>query len=113
VSAFKLIGLMRDYVLILDEVAHVAAIVARAEDVKQRVVQEGNPVLTAEGTVFSPLCDQFDAEGPLDTYDTRQYPDIRYCMMAGEGVVNCLACLSIHLDEWFPPENEFQLGGAA
>ena len=77
-SAFKLIGLMRDYVLVLDEVAHAAAIVARAEDVKQRVVQEGDPVLTAEGTVFSLLCDPFDEEGPLDTYDARQYPDIRY-----------------------------------
>ncbi len=111
-SALKLIGLMRDYVLILDEVSHAAALVARAEDVKGNIVHAGDPVLTADGTVFTPLCDQFDAEGPLDTYDTQEYPDIRYRETSGVGVVNCLACLAIHLDEWFPPETEFPLGGA-
>ncbi len=110
-TALKLIGLMRDYVLILDEVAHVAALVAHAQDVKGDVVQADDPVLTAEGTVFSPLCDQFDEGGPLDTYDTSQYPGVRYNETAGSGSVNCLACLSIHLDEWFPPESEFQLRG--
>jgi hypothetical protein len=110
-ASLRLIGLMRDYVLVLDEVAHVAALVARTEDVKGSAVRAGDPALTADGTVFTPLCDQFDEGGPLDTYDTQKHPDVRYRETAGIGVVNCLACLAIHLDEWFPPETEFQLGG--
>lgn len=109
-TMLRLIGLMREYVFIEDGIAHGAAMVALASDVGSAVVKPGHPALTAEGTMFTPLCDQFDNEGPLDTYDTEMFPAIRYAETAGDGRVTCMACLAIHLDEWFPPETEFAIG---
>ena len=106
-SKRQLIGLARELVVLIDGVGHAAAIVAcTAFDVVLVPASPSDPVFECETTLFSPLCDQFGADGPFGRYDWFCRPDIRYAEAAGDGPVTCLACLSINVDEWFPPETE-------
>lgn len=105
----KLIGLVRNLVVLIDGVGHGAAIVAWPTyrlDVALAAVNHNDPAFADETSMFSPLCDQFDAGGPLEVYEDLNYPAIRYVETVGNGPVTCLACLAINVDEWFPPETE-------
>ncbi len=62
----KLIGLVRNLVVLIDGVGHGAAIVAWPTyrlDVALAAVNHNDPAFADETSMFSPLCDQFDAGG--------------------------------------------------